>query len=210
MEPLRLLIFRSQSKWHPFAGEATEGPLKGGGSPKWVPPLRVGRVGEKNIRIPMWCWVQKRCGSGPMGNLLAPAWGMHTCIPSLEKGIPIWRISVYHPTPWYLDFCLSPGGQALAVPYDPHSVSGAFQIDGNGQPVVLLPSGDFGVRAYARQQEGQTLTFTPRIWFSTFSLQDQDGNIWDEYGRCLLKDGPSDRSCCTPAQDAPGLFDRVV
>ena len=81
-----------------------------------------------------------------------------------------------------------PGGQALAVPYDLIRSRVPLQIDSNGQPVVLLPSGDFGVRAYARKQEGQTLTFTP-VSGSTFSLQDQNGNIWDEYGRCLLKNG---------------------
>ena len=54
-----------------------------------------------------------------------------------------------------------PGGQALAVPYDLIRSRVPLQIDSNGQPVVLLPSGDFGVRAYARKQEGQTLTFTP-------------------------------------------------
>ena len=54
------------------------------------------------------------------------------------------------------------------------------------------------MRAYARQQVGQTLTFT-RVSGATFSLQDQDGNIWDEYGRCLLKDGQA------PVAKAPQL-----
>ena len=189
--------FQSQSKWHPFAGEATEGPLKG---------RRLTQVGST---ITSWkSWREKHphtdvvLGSEtlrqrPHGQSFGASMGHAHMHPVFGKSSNLEDQRLPSNT---LVFGLlpEPGGQALAVPYDLIRSRVPLQIDGNGQPVVLLPSGDFGVRAYARQQEGQTLTFT-RVSGSTFSLQDQDGNIWDEYGRCLLKDGQA------PVAKAPQL-----
>ena len=103
MEPLKLLIFRVD-KWHPFAGEATEGPLKGRQlRPSGIHHYELEEL-AKNIRIPMWCWVQKLCGSGFWSIL----WCQHgACMHPVFGKVPIWRISAFPLIPWYLDSCLS-------------------------------------------------------------------------------------------------------
>ena len=71
MEPFEIADFQSQSKWHPFAGEATEVLSRRGGSPKWAPPLRVGRVGRKTSAY--------RCGAGFRNSAAAAPWSILWC-----------------------------------------------------------------------------------------------------------------------------------
>ena len=165
---------QSQSKWHPFAGEATEGPLKG---------RRLTQVGST---ITSWkSWREKHphtdvvLGSEtlrqrPHGQSYGASMGhayMHTVFgksSNLEDQRLPSNTLVFGLLP-------EPGGQALAVPYDLIRSRVPLQIDSNGQPVVLLPSGDFGVRATHANRRVKP-GHSPQIWFD-LSLQDQNGNI---------------------------------
>jgi len=174
--------FQSQSRWHPFAGEATVGPLKG---------RRLTQIGST---ITSWkSWVAKH----PHTDVVLGSEGMRQRPHGQSYGASMGHAHM-HPVfgntsnledkrlasnALVFGLLPEPGQKPLAIPFELIESNFPLQIDHQGKSVLLIPSGEYGVSAFACEQDGEVLTFQVPPDASSSLLQDQLGNQWDEYGR---------------------------
>ena len=174
--------FQTHSRWHPFSGEATDGPLKGK------------RLIQISSIITRWGnWKKQH----PDTDVALGSIGMRNRPHGLSHGASMGHKHM-HPVFWAsanqeddrlpankLIFGLlgDEDLKPLAVPLD--AIQSTFPLNLTHQdiPIILLPTGDYGVRAYARTVNEKVLSFELESK-EPLLIRDQEGRLWDEKGKC--------------------------
>jgi len=174
--------FQTHSRWHPFSGEATDGPLKGK------------RLIQISSIITRWGnWKKQH----PDTDVALGSIGMRNRPHGLSHGASMGHKHM-HPVFWAsanqeddrlpankLIFGLlgDEDLKPLAVPLD--TIQSTFPLNLTHQdiPIILLPTGDYGVRAYASTVNEKVLTFELESK-EPLLIRDQEGRLWDENGKC--------------------------
>ncbi len=174
--------FQTHSRWHPFSGEATEGPLKGK------------RLIQISSIITRWgSWKKQH----PDTDVALGSVGMRNRPHGLSHGASMGHKHM-HPVFWAsanqederlpankLVFGLLGDDdlKPLAVELDAIQSTIPMELTHGDTPIILLPAGDFGVRAYAATLEETVLTFQLESK-EPLRIRDQEGRLWDENGKC--------------------------
>jgi Protein of unknown function (DUF3179) len=173
--------YQTHSSWHPFAGIADDGPLKG---------ARLDRLPAYLERWSEWLLAQpqtfvalssdevkrRRHGAvASMGDSLLSPWFRKT-VRTNDDRLPENELL----------FGLVPRrARARAYPLEWIKKRGDLVLDAwEGRPIALLHAGSYRISAYLRELDGVVLALEV-VSRAPLILRDQTGTTWDEWGTAL-------------------------
>lgn len=176
---------QTRSRWHPFAGFAVQGPLKGK-QMKRLPVYQVQwadwvRLHPETTAVSGTPELRER----PHGK--GSFFGQKGTSKRLRATLHVFDERLAESE---LVFGLFKGAGQRAKAYPLGSIrkaGGIVQDDFDGQPVVLILNGESRAGAYLRELDGSILSLQP-VSRDPHRFQDQSGTLWDEWGEA--RSGP--------------------